>query len=159
LTLLPSPFVEPGLPDESDEAKLELRLARSREVVQRGAEIGVFGAESLGRYSLFPAVELGSCFLRECEKETGVPRPQLLLHARRAEPLERVLADRLQHPEALARVAEEALVDERLQRVEVRFADLLGGFQRAAAGEDGKPPEKRLLLRGEKVVAPLDRRA
>jgi hypothetical protein len=38
-------------------------------------------------------------------------------------------------------VAKQALVDERLERVEVRPGDLLGGSERAAAAEDGEPRE------------------
>ena len=55
------------------------------------------------------------------------------------------LADRLQHPEALARVADQALLDERLERVEVGGRDLFRRLQRAAAGEDGEPREEPLL--------------
>ena len=73
--------------------------------------------------------------------------------------LARVLADRLEHPEAAARpAAQEALVDERLQLVEVGVADGLGRLEREAAGEDGEPAEQALLLLVEQVVAPLDRR-
>ena len=56
------------------------------------------------------------------------------------------LADRLQHPVAAARLAgalsDKALVEQRLQRVERRAADLLGGLERAAAGEDAQPRER-----------------
>ena len=55
--------------------------------------------------------------------------------------------------------ANEALVDERLERVEVGVADLFGGGKRAAAGEDGEPGEELLLGRLEQLVRPLDRRA
>ena len=52
-----------------------------------------------------------------------------------------------------------ATVDERLESVEVGVADLLGGGERAAAGEHGQPGEQALLVRLEEVVRPLDRRA
>ena len=71
--------------------------------------------------------------------------PQPLRLPRFLEPLKRVVADRLQHPEALVDVAEEALVDEGLQRVQIRVCHLLGGCQRAAACEDGQPGEEALL--------------
>src|ERR687888_699365 len=74
------------------------------------------------------------------------------------EPLGRVLADRLQHREALAGVAEEALVDERLQHVEVCVCDFLCRVERAAPCEDRKSSEELLLLRRQEVVRPLDRR-
>ena len=63
-----------------------------------------------------------------------------------------VLADRLQHPEALAGVAQEALVDERLEEVEVGVADVFGGVEGAAAGEDGEAREELLFVLGEQVV-------
>ena len=55
------------------------------------------------------------------------------------------------------REAKEALLDERLQRVEVGVCHLLGGFECAAASEDGEAGEELLLLAGEELVAPLDR--
>jgi hypothetical protein len=72
--------------------------------------------------------------------------------------LGRVLADRLEHRVALVVEAEQALVDEPLEHVQLGGADLLRGRQRAAAGEDREPPEQLLLARREKVVAPRDRR-
>ena len=62
------------------------------------------------------------------------------------------LADRLQHPEAVARVAQQALLDERLEDVEVGVADVFGGVERAPAGEDGEAGEELLLVFGEQVV-------
>ena len=60
---------------------------------------------------------------------------------------------------ALAPATNEALLDERLQRIEVRIADVLRSDQREAADEDGEAPEDLLLLGRKEVVAPLDRRA
>ncbi len=57
-----------------------------------------------------------------------------------------VLADRLQHPVAAVGEAQEALLDQRLERVEVGVTDLLGGLERAAAREDGQAGEELLLL-------------
>ena len=56
-------------------------------------------------------------------------------------------------------MAEEALLDERLQRVELGLAHLLGCLDRAAAGEDGEAGEEALLSAAEQVVRPRDRRA
>ena len=66
--------------------------------------------------------------------------------------LERELADRFEHPEAVAGVAKEALVDERLEEVEVGVADVFGGVERAAAGEHSQAGEELLLVFGEQVV-------
>ena len=80
------------------------------------------------------------------------------------EPLERELPDRLEHPEALLAVrigaaADEALVEQRRQRVEVGAADLLRVLERGAAAEHREPGEERLLVLAEQVVAPRDRGA
>src|SRR5436853_7264718 len=75
------------------------------------------------------------------------------------EPLGGVLADRLEHPEPLARVANEAFVDKRLQRVELSISDLLVSFERAAAAEDGDPGKEPPLGLVEQLVAPFDRGA
>ena len=62
-----------------------------------------------------------------------------------------VLGDRLQHPEPVALRVDlhERLVDERLELVEAALArlraDRLDVGDRAAAGEDGHPPEQPLL--------------
>ncbi len=82
------------------------------------------------------------------------------------QPLERVLADRLQHPEAglTARHRlgpEQVVVQERLHAVddvELEVSgDRLGAFEGEAADEDGEAREERLLLCREEVVAPLRR--
>ncbi len=54
-------------------------------------------------------------------------------------------------------MADEALVDERLQRVEVRAGDLLRRLERPPPGEDAERAKRALLGRGEQVIAPLDR--
>ena len=91
-----------------------------------------------------------------------MPSPKLDILARVVEPLDGELADRLEHPVARLPVflapAEEALVDERLERVGVGIAHDLGGLVVAAAGEDGECSEEPLLFRIQKVVRPLDRR-
>ena len=55
--------------------------------------------------------------------------------------------------------ADEVLLDERLECVEVGVADGLRRLHRKASREDGKPTEDLLLLRIEQVVAPRDRGA
>ena len=81
--------------------------------------------------------------LREPQVPACVSLEEFAVLALALEPLGRVLADRLQHPVALVREAEQALLDERLQRVEVGACDLLRRLQRAAAGEDGERSEER----------------
>ena len=96
--------------------------------------------------------------LEQREVVVGVTAGERIGLAGLVQPFARVLADRLEHPVALVREAEQALLDERLQRVEVGAADLLGRLERAAAGEDGEARGRALLLLGEQVVAPVDRR-
>ena len=90
--------------------------------------------------------------LHERKEMIGVAASELIGLGPLYEAIERVLADRLQHPEAVASVAKEALVDERLEDVEVGVAHVFGRLQGAAAGEDGQPGEQPLLLAGEEVV-------
>jgi hypothetical protein len=88
-----------------------------------------------------------------------VPRTQLLRLARGLQPLERVLADRLQHDEAVgADRLQQAQIDERREGVEIGLTDLLRSVERESAGEDAQAPEELLLFRGQQLVAPLDRR-
>jgi hypothetical protein len=74
------------------------------------------------------------------------------------EPLARELADRLEHPVALVRETKQDLLDERLQPLELGVRDILGGFEGAAAGEDGERSNEALLFLRKEVVAPGDRR-
>ena len=56
-------------------------------------------------------------------------------------------------------MTQEALVDERLERVEVGVADFLGRVEDAAAGEDSEAGEELPLVVGEQVMRPFNRRA
>ena len=73
------------------------------------------------------------------------------------EALERVLADRLEHREAAVSLANEALVDERGERLQLRIADRLCSLEAPAAGEHRQPGHELLLLRVEQLEAPFDR--
>ena len=78
------------------------------------------------------------------------------------EPLPGVLPDRLASSigaQIESRLRGEALVEERLEGVGVGSGDLLRRLVGAATGEDGETPEEALLLLGEQVIRPLDRRA
>jgi tetratricopeptide (TPR) repeat protein len=102
-------------------------------------------------------MRLGGLHYRK--KAVCVASTELLGVARLLEPLQRVLANRLQQPVPLVRVADEALVHQRLQRVQIGLRHLLGVAERAAAGEDREPGEDPLLGRREQLIAPFDRRA
>jgi hypothetical protein len=94
-------------------------------------------------------------------------RPRLVL----VEPLRAVLPDRLEHAVpgcgVLSRLVtdDDRLVDEARHQVQhviardaVALADLLGGIEVEAAGEDGEPRPHGLLGGRAEVVAPADRR-
>ena len=68
-----------------------------------------------------------------------------------------VLADRLEHAEAHAVGAHEALVDERAESVEISAAHVLHRLERAAPDKDGEASEQRLLVLVEELDAPIDR--
>src|SRR5215475_631720 len=87
-----------------------------------------------------------------------VPALVLLLASRMRQLLGVILADRRQHAVALALAAKEALVDERLQRVDVRLADFFCRRQGASADKDGEAHEQAVLALVQQVVAPGDRR-
>ena len=72
--------------------------------------------------------------------------PQLVCFIGVLEPLERIVADRLEHPESLLAAADEALLEQRLQRVELGVADLLGCRERAPTGEDREAAKESPLL-------------
>ncbi len=138
----------------------ELRLPYGFEPVESDAEVVVLGLEPieplLGRGHV--RLEL----LCDGEEVPSVGAVELLSLARLRQALARVLADRLEHPVA-GRIgglafAQEALVEERLQGVGVGVCDLLGGLVGAAAGKDREAAEEPLLLFGEEVVRPFDRR-
>ena len=71
--------------------------------------------------------------------------------------LGRIFSNGLEHPVALIGEAQQALLHERLQSVDVRAAHLLCGLERAAAGEDGETAEEALLVLDQKLMRPLDR--
>ena len=77
-----------------------------------GAEVVVLPVDPVVPDRRAPGQQLGARQLRKLEEEGAVPLPQDLSPAGLLDSLERELADRLQHPEALLRVADEALLDE-----------------------------------------------
>ena len=105
-----------------------------------------------------PPRRLGSCLGERQEVRRVAPLKLLRLARLRRAARPRTRGSSPASRSAL-RVAQQALVDERLQRVEVGAADLLRGLQRAAAAEDRKPGEELLLPFVEQLVAPLDRAA
>src|SRR5439155_23516755 len=133
-------FVESAVEPEENECAGEAeafdRTARGGRVpLQARAQVLV-----VGRQPIEPNVLLSCGHFRlraegEGEKILCVAGTQLFGLARRLEPLLRVLADRLQHPETTVLRANEVLVDQRLKGVETGSADLLGCRERPAGDE------------------------
>src|SRR3954452_24743513 len=74
------------------------------------------------------------------------------------QPVTGEFAEDVQHREAVfAGRTEEALVDERLESVQVGASDCLRGLEVEGAGEDAELPKERLLVSVEECVAPVDR--
>src|SRR5215510_12772053 len=96
------------------------------------------------------------CLFEEVLSVRGERKPVRLMIG---EALACELADRLQHREPAVSLADEALVDERGERVQVAVADRLGRLERPAAGEDRETCQEVLFTGLEEVVAPLDRGA
>ena len=141
----------PAQNPEVSERPHKWKLVRStdiREIAQGGTEVVVFALED---------VVFLTELLCQTKKVSGVLQAHRVRGSLRE--LAGVLPDRFQHPVALIRETKETLFDKRLQGVEVGVSDFLCGFERAAAGEDGEGPKEALLLLGEEVVAPLDRRS
>ena len=117
-------------------------------MIECSAEIVVLGLEPLDPFAGIDAcVQLS--FFAELKEIFCVTALQYLGLAGVLEPLNRVLADRLQHPEAVGLAhANQALVNERFERVEICGADRFSRLERRSAREDGEPSEEPLLVLG-----------
>jgi hypothetical protein len=128
---------------KSEDSAKSLMLERP---VDRGPEVVKFLGQPLTRNRLRSfLVQAASVFGKHAQVVRVTP-VHVIWIARRLQPLRCVLADRLQHPLTAVHKADKALVDERLERVQVGIADLLGGIERAAATKDGQPGEQALLV-------------
>src|SRR4029450_12877192 len=103
--------------------------------------------QSLTRVELF----------RDSEEVVVVAPTQRRLIREIAQLFESELSDRPQHEEApVLAVAQEVLVDQRLQNVELCGADGFRRLELEAPGEHSQPCKQGLLTAGEEPVAPLD---
>jgi hypothetical protein len=102
--------------------------------VERGAKVLLLADQKL-RLTPIAALRRGIDAFGEREVDVEVAPSGLLQLAGLLEKLERELADRLQQRVALAVEADEALVHERLDRVEARARNGFRRLERPAAGE------------------------
>src|SRR6266511_2983470 len=136
-----------------------LSLARALEPVESAPEVVDLPLQSVEPIRAAPKHLLAQVRLRllgQGQEVLGVAPTQVLGLARFLKPLEGVLPDRLQHPEPVLGMAQQALVHEGLQDVEVGLCHGLRGLQGAAASEHGEAREQLLLLSREEVEGPLD---
>ena len=101
--------------------------------------------------------------VRDLQHPLGMAPAQFVLASRLAEPLERELANGLEHPVALlaersGAAAEQALVEQGGERAEIGVAHQLRGLERAASAEHAEAREQHLLVLVEQVVRPRNRR-
>ena len=111
--------------------------------VERHAEVVLLEIEKLEPRGLRWAVKLRACPVSKIQVVRGMTASGLSSVSKR---IGRILADRLQHPVAAVREAEEALLDQRLEGVEVSLCDFFGRVERAAAGKDREAGEEQLFL-------------
>ncbi len=77
----------------------------------------------------------------------------------RLEAVAGIFTNRFEHPVALPGVAQKALLDQRLECIDVGATDRFGDLKRAPADEYRETPEDLLFVGREQVIAPLDRRS
>ena len=114
------------------------------------------GLETLEALELLGTLQLRIDSLDPLPHIAQMARLELRLVLSVLQPLAGKLSDRLQHPEAPLREAQQALLHERLQHIEVSAADFLGSFQRGSSWEDREADKELLLTRRQQVVGPLD---
>ena len=110
----PMPLLVPEAPECRDEPHDTVGLADRLEPVHRDAEVVVVELQGIEPLLAAPDPDqIGLGLLGERQEVLGVAPPQRFGSGRLLEPLGCVLADRLEHPEAVAPAgANEALVDE-----------------------------------------------
>ena len=166
--------LEPGCPlprRPDDPERLERGCERKtcrrildQRPLERGTDVVELGGDQLRPPGAAPrdgGGEVGA--IRERHERRDLPPAQGGLAAGLREPGGRERADRLEHPVArrpvgIGSAPDEALVEERRERVEIRVTDLDRGVERAARSEDRKVGEELLLVRPEEIVRPGDRR-
>jgi hypothetical protein len=138
------------------DAELELRFTRLVSPGERRPQVVVLGLDALDPVGLLGAAQdahLG--LLGEVGEVLGVAALEVLGLTTLVQALERVGADGFEHAEAVARVADEAVLGERLEREDVDVADGVRSGEREAAGEDAQAGERFLTARFEQPVAPV----
>src|SRR5262249_3769021 len=162
------PARRPERRERRGDPQQELAVAVLARPPDRRAEVGVVLPEARDGRLLVAASGFGIEGFGELGEPAGVTKAELVELPGGLELYRRVLADRLQHPEAGLAVGvrppeEKALLEQRIEPIQdgsgraVVTADALGRLGPRAADEHGQPPEQPLLLLREQAVAPVDR--
>src|SRR5262249_44671826 len=154
----PQARTRPETPERTNgQTKLALDVARGDEPIKRATEVVELRIEPARQGNILVG---GPPSRRFCTPDelVGWPIREQWRLALSLEPLGGVIPDRLQHRETLSLPPDQALVDQRLERVDVRFADLLGRVERGAAAEDRQAFEQESFVLAQEVVAPFDGR-
>ncbi len=139
--LPPFAYVATDVPEDAQgdyQSKLEVGLAGIAGPRESCAQVVVVRLEQLEPSRRVCPLKLRLGPLRQGDEVLRVAAPELCRIREVVETLERVLANRLEHPEAAVPPTQQALLDERLQCVELRLADGLGRFERTAAGKHAR---------------------
>src|SRR5207249_7461881 len=135
----------PESSEGSGQAQEKLALARGLELVHGHSQIVVLRIHALEPLPGASAAQIRLRLLGEGQEMLPVPPAHFVGLARLPKPLGRVLADRLEHPvtrrEPGLALAEQALVEERLERVRIGAGNLLCGLVRASASEGREASE------------------
>ena len=135
----PVPTAVPEIRAGNDEPQLRLRRLLLVPVVERHAQVVLLTPEPLElleRQVVAVLFAVDVCLFEEVLGMTSERRPAHLLLG---EAVACELANRLQHREPALSLADEALVDERGERLQIALADGLRRLERPAAGEDREP--------------------
>src|SRR5262249_27338743 len=145
----------PRASERSTEHHCALRVARRACVFQRGAHVLGLRSQPREPLRLVCARQLRFRLERKVEIVGEVSLAGSVELAACLELLRGVLANGLEHEESTGlSCAEEALVDKRLERIEIRAADVLCGVGVETPGKDIKPSEVAFVAVVEEVVAP-----
>ena len=157
----------PVAPERGADPQTDIRLVFFGGPCHRRTQVVAFGVEPLEPDQLLWSEQRRLGLLREREIEARVaPLHRLTVALRQS--FGRVLADRLEHPEAWLAGGhvlrpEQAVVEQRFDTRDHVDLEVTGDrsstVQREAADEDAEAREESLLLRAEEVVTPLDRGA
>ena len=153
---------DPEVLDRRRELESQLHFAARERPLEGGADVVLLGCGDVVAHGSrhVERVRVDVRVERDSQEELRMAVANVLRVRRFVEPLGAVLADRVQHSEAPALpAAEQALGEERLERVQVGPADRLRRLDREASSEDREAPEELLLRGDEELVAPLDRGA